>query len=70
MHKRIGEYLVEENKLKPAQLERALELQANSISGGRMPLLGTILVGMGTIDQATLEQALERQEQDRVPVKG
>ncbi len=69
MQKRIGEYLVEENKLKPAQLERALELQANSISGGRMPLLGTILVGMGTIDQATLEQALERQEQDRVPAR-
>ncbi len=69
MQKLIGEYLVEMNKLTPAQLQRALELQANSISGGRMPLIGTILVGMGAVDQASLEQALEQQRTDRVPVR-
>ncbi len=63
--KLIGEYLLAANKITDAQLQTALELQANSISGGKMPLLGTILVQMGTLSDRDLTTSLEEQEKDR-----
>ena len=63
--KLIGEYLIAEKKITPDQLQKALETQANSIQGGRMPLLGTVLVEMGALQERALTEALERQERDR-----
>ncbi len=63
--KLIGEYLLAEKKITPDQLQRALETQANSIQGGHMPLLGTILVEMGAVEERDLTAALERQARDR-----
>ncbi len=63
--KLIGEYLLAEKKITDAQLQTALELQANSISGGKMPLLGTILVEMGALSERDLTASLAEQERDR-----
>ncbi len=63
--KLIGEYLIAAKKITPAQLQKALELQANSIQGGRMPLLGTFLVQAGVLDEHDLDLALAQQERDR-----
>ncbi len=63
--KLIGEYLVAENKITNDQLQKALETQANSIQGGRMPLLGTILVEMKALSERDLTEALKNQERDR-----
>ncbi len=67
--KLIGEYLIAEKKITPEQLQRALELQANSIQGGRMPLLGTILVESGALDERALTETLEHQERARAGFK-
>ncbi len=64
-HKLIGEYLIAEKKITPDQLQSALEIQANSIQGGRMPLLGTILVELGAVDERDLTETLARQERER-----
>ncbi len=63
--KLIGEYLIAEGKITNDQLQKALEMQANSISGGRMPLLGTVLVEMGAISERDLTATLEQQERDK-----
>ncbi len=63
--KLIGEYLIAAKKITPDQLQNALEIQANSIQGGRMPLLGTILVELGQLDERSLTEALAQQERDR-----
>ncbi len=63
--KLIGEYMLAAKKITDAQLQTALELQANSISGGKMPLLGTILVEMGALSERDLTASLEEQEKDR-----
>ncbi len=63
--KLIGEYLIGEKKITPGQLQNALEIQANSIRGGKMPLLGTILVELGAVEERDLAETLARQERDR-----
>ncbi len=63
--KLIGEYLVADGKITHEQLQTALERQANSMSGGRMPLLGTVLVEMGAVQERELTAELEKQERDR-----
>ncbi len=63
--KLIGEYLIAGGKISNDQLQRALEMQANSIQGGRMPLLGTILVEQKALPERELTLALEEQERDR-----
>ncbi len=63
--KLIGEYLIGEKKITPDQLQNALEIQANSIRGGKMPLLGTILVELGAVEERDLAATLARQERDR-----
>ncbi len=64
-NKLIGEYLVAENKITNDQLQKALEIQANSIHGGKMPLLGTVLVEMGALPERELTETLQHQERDR-----
>jgi hypothetical protein len=67
--KLLGEYLIEAGKINRDQLQRALEIQANSIQGGRMPLLGTVLVDVvPSLKRREIEAALERQELDRTGV--
>lgn len=56
---------MEDHKLSDAQINTALEIQANSLKGGNTPLLGTVLVRMGVIKEQDVTQALERQTHDR-----
>ncbi len=63
--KMIGEYLIEAGKITPEQLQAALATQANSMRGGKMPLIGTVLVEMKALEERDLAQSLERQEKDR-----
>ncbi len=66
--KMIGQYLIEQKLVTPAQLERALAMQANQIVGGHMPLIGTILIEMGAVKEQDLAFALAEQERDRMHV--
>jgi hypothetical protein len=63
--KLLGQYLLEEHKLSDAQIQQALEIQANSLHGGSTPLLGTLLVQMGMLKEQDVTEALERQTIDR-----
>ena len=63
--KLLGQYLLEEHKLSDAQIQKALEIQANSLHGGNTPLLGTLLVQMGMLKEQDVTEALERQTIDR-----
>ena len=66
MTKLIGEYLIEDGKINHEQLQKALEIQANSMQGGRMPLVGTVLVEvLHALGERDLTASLERQEQAR-----
>jgi len=56
VRKRIGEILIERGKLDPANLERALRLQADS--GER---LGSLLVTLGLCAQRDVAEALSLQ---------
>ena len=64
----IGEYLVAEGKITPAQLDRALQIQATQANGTHLPLIGTVLVGMGVIRTDDITFALADQERDRMRV--
>lgn len=66
--KLIGQYLIEEKRITPAQLEKALGIQGNQVDGGHMPLIGTVLIEMGALDEQTLAFSLARQERDRMRV--
>ena len=67
--KLLGQYLVEDHKLSDAQIQKALEIQANSLNGANTPLLGTLLVRMGLIKEQDVTQALERQTHDRNDIR-
>lgn len=62
--RRIGQYLMDENKLTPQQLEQALSNQERRAQVGAKPMLGTVLVEMGLVNQQDLAFALERQQRD------
>ncbi len=64
--KMLGQYLVEDKLITNDQLEKALETQANSLSGGNTPLLGTVLVEMGAVKEQDVTFELEKQERDRM----
>ncbi len=66
--KLIGTYLLEQKLVTRDQLEKALEMQANQIVGGHMPLIGTILLEMGALNEQDLAFALAKQERDRMRV--
>ncbi len=63
--KLLGEYLITDQLRTKKQLQNALEMQAAQNKGGRMPLIGTILVNMGALSERELTVALRRQEIDR-----
>ncbi|MGH2625218.1 MAG: ATP-binding protein [Anaerolineales bacterium] len=58
---RIGEYLLEQGLLAPAQLEEALKRQKQLHQQGARPLLGQTLIEMGLVDKETLDRAVTRQ---------
>lgn len=58
---RIGEYLLEQGLLQPAQLERALHEQRKLNQQGTRRLLGQTLIEMGLVDRETLDRAVTRQ---------
>ncbi len=59
VRKRLGELLVEEGVVTPAQVEEALALQRDEYD-----FLGQILVRLGHVTQAQLRGSLERQYLD------
>ncbi|MBI4788004.1 MAG: hypothetical protein HY782_13280 [Chloroflexi bacterium] len=63
--KLLGQYLVDGHQISEAQVQKALEVQANSLRGGQAPLFGTVLVEMGAVKEQDVTQALEQQEIDR-----
>lgn len=63
--KLLGQYLKDDHKLSEAQVQKALEMQANRLQGGNTPLLGTLLVQMGLVKEQDVTVALERQSNDR-----
>ncbi len=58
---RIGEYLLEQGLLDPAQLEEALKRQKQLHQQGARQLLGQTLIEMGLVDKETLDRAVTRQ---------
>jgi len=58
---RIGEYLLEQGLLDPAQLEEALKRQRQLHQQGARQLLGQTLIEMGMVDKETLDRAVTRQ---------
>lgn len=58
---RLGEYLVENGDLPPADLERAVVYQAERAEAGEPILLGEALRQLGIIDRDTLDQAVAEQ---------
>ncbi len=66
--KLIGQYLIEQKLIMPDQLEKGLEIQGSKTEGGHMPLIGTILIEMGAVNDQDLAFALAQQERDRMRV--
>ncbi len=64
--KLLGQYLLDDKLITQQQLERALEIQAQNVKGGHAPLLGTVLVEMGVIEERKLVPILKQQAQDRL----
>jgi signal transduction histidine kinase len=58
---RLGDYLIEQKLLEPANLEAALEYQRRRDAAGQPVLLGQALVELGLIDRSTLDEAITRQ---------
>lgn len=56
LQRRLGDYLINEGKISPDQLDEAIEYQC--IYGGR---LGTSLIELGLVDEEYLAQTLSRQ---------
>lgn len=55
---RLGDVLVEQGLLSNEDLEEALEYQNQLRKNGQAPLIGQLLVDMGKIDRATMDQAI------------
>ncbi len=64
--KLIGQYMIDDKLISPAQLQKALETQANSLQSGTTPLIGTVLVQMGAVNEQDVTFELEKQERDRM----
>ena len=55
---RLGNYLIEQGVLEPADLERALDYQREKAQAGKPLLLGQALREMGLVDRETIDQAI------------
>lgn len=63
--KLIGQYLVEMKAITPAQLQEALDRQAQSTQVGGLPFIGSILIfEMRLIKEDDLRRALDQQDAD------
>jgi signal transduction histidine kinase len=58
---RIGEYLLEQGLLTPAELDEALQEQKTLAKEGKKVLLGQTLVQMELVDRETLDRAITHQ---------
>lgn len=58
---RLGEYLVRQCLLSEADLRKALAYQHEQVADGRACLLGQVLVELGLLDRATLDQTVTEQ---------
>lgn len=58
---RLGEYLIEQKLLEPAQLEAALQYQRRREAAGQPVLIGQALVELGFIDRYTLDEVITQQ---------
>ncbi len=59
---RLGEYLISREMITPLDLEKALHLQEQIRSEGKpVPLLGQILIQMGSLSKDDLDQAITEQ---------
>lgn len=58
---RLGDVLVEQGLLSSEDLDAALEEQKRMRASGQAPLIGQLLVEMGKIDRATMDQAITMQ---------
>lgn len=67
--KLIGDYLIEEHLVTLDQLDKALEIQSQSLHGGHMPLIGATLVKMGVLNEQDLAFALAHQEREDMRIK-
>jgi hypothetical protein len=67
--KLIGEYLIADGLITPEQLEQGLQKQAALTERGHMPLLGTVLVQLGAVQEQDLAFALEEQERERMRIQ-
>ncbi len=71
MHRKpIGQYLIEEKRLNPVQLEKALQIQAARKGDRHPPFIGMILVWMGVIKEHDITIALAEQQRDRSRMRG
>ena len=60
----LGEYLIKQGLITPAQLQAALDEQAKERVRGKARMLGEILVAHGFLTREELEQAIEAQRAD------
>jgi adsorption protein B len=67
-HRRLGDLLLEDRLISPAQLSDALTAQRWK-GHKRRPLLGELLVGTGSISEEQLDEALTRQARSKVRVQ-
>lgn len=63
--KTIGQYLVEDGVLTPAQVDSALERQRAMASQGQQKRFGEVLLDMRLVTPAQLQAAIDRQQRER-----
>ncbi len=60
----LGQYLVEKGLIKPEDLDRALQYQADLRAEGNDRLIGQVLIDLGIIDSSTREAIITQQLQE------
>ena len=60
----LGEYLIKQGLITPAQLQEALDEQARERASGKARKLGEILVARGFLTQEELDRVIETQRTD------
>jgi hypothetical protein len=63
--KTIGQYLVDEGVLTPAQVDAALERQRAMASRGEQRRFGEVLLEMRLATAAQVQAAIDRQQRER-----
>lgn len=63
--KTLGEYLIEDGVVTPAQLQRALARQHELYGRGEKKRIGEVLLELGLLTEEQLQLALDRQQLER-----